>query len=162
MHSRYVLGGWLCALGLMTVRPAAGQDPGNPRDVAAVKQAIEALFNAVQRKDVAALDTLYAGERLTVVEGAGINRGWVDYRDHHLGPELKEFADFHYQPADIEPHVQRNLAWAIFRYTLKAKAGERVIDQVGRGTAVLEKKGGRWIVLHTHTSGRARRPNDPG
>ena len=26
-----------------------------------------------------------------IYEGGGINNGWVDYRDHHLGPELKAF-----------------------------------------------------------------------
>ncbi len=126
-----------------------------------VRRTIEALFRAVEQKDLAALDTLYAGERLTVVEGAGINRGWTDYRDHHLGPELKDFTEFRYRPADIEVEVHGNLAWAFFRYTLQAKVGERSIDNVGRGTAILEQRGTRWLVRHTHTSGRARRPSDP-
>lgn len=110
---------------------------------------------------MAALDTLYAGDSLTVMEGAGINRGWADYRDHHLAPELKELRDFQYRPAQIEAHVSGDLAWAIFRYTLKARTGERAIDNVGRGTAILERRGGRWVVRHTHTASRARRPSDP-
>ena len=24
-----------------------------------------------------------------IIEGAGVNHGWADYRDHHLGPELE-------------------------------------------------------------------------
>jgi uncharacterized protein (TIGR02246 family) len=126
-----------------------------------VRATLEALFRAAERGDLAALDTLYAGDRLTVIEGAGINRGWTDYRDHHLAPELKEFQDFQYRPTEIESHVSGDLAWAIFRYTLTARVGERAIDHVGRGTAVLERRDGRWVVRHTHTASRPRRLSDP-
>lgn len=126
-----------------------------------VHATIEALFVAAERSDFAAMDSLYAGERLTVVEGAGINRSWAEYRDHHLAPELKEFRNFRYRPTEIEPHVQGNLAWATFRYTLAADVTDKKVDVVGRGTAILERNGSRWVVRHTQTSGRARRPSDP-
>lgn len=134
-------------------------------DEANASMALQALFAAAERNDLKALDTLYAGDSLTVVEGAGINRGWADYRDHHLAPELKEMKNFQYRPVDIEMHVAGNVGWAIFRYTLKAEMGGRMIDNVGRGTAILERRGAganaRWIVRHTQTSSRARRPTDP-
>jgi ketosteroid isomerase-like protein len=135
--------------------------PAQTADAARVSATIEALFRAAERGDLAALDTLYAGDSLTVVEGAGINRGWADYRDHHLGPELKEMRNFQYRPVDIEAHVDGNTAWAIFRFTLIASMGERKIDNVGRGTAILERRGARWVVRHTQTTSRARRPGDP-
>lgn len=126
-----------------------------------VGAAVRALFAAAERGDVAALDTLYAGDSLTVVEGAGINRGWADYRDHHLAPELREMRGFRYRPFEIEARVSGDLAWSTFRYALQAEVKGRAIDAVGRGTAILERRGGRWIVRHTQTSSRARRPNDP-
>ena len=126
-----------------------------------VAGSVRALFAAAERKDLAALDTLYAGDSLTVVEGAGINRGWVDYRDNHIGPELKQFANFRYRPYEIQVRVAGPLAWAIFQYALSADAGERKIDVVGRGTAILERRGARWVVRHTQTTSRARRPTDP-
>jgi ketosteroid isomerase-like protein len=145
-----------------------------PTDTAAASQqsdqrgattALRALFAAAERNDMKALDTLYAGDSLTVVEGAGINRGWLDYRDHHLAPEMKEMKNFHYRPVDIEMHVSGNTAWAIFRYNLKGEMGSRTLDNVGRGTAILERRGSgasaRWVVRHTQTSSRARRPSDP-
>ena len=143
--------------------PGAAQSPATATDPRAdtARATLEALFRAVERADLAALDTLYAGDSLTVVEGAGINRGWADYRDHHLAPELREFRNFRYRPSDIEVHVAGDVAWALFRYSLAADVGERKVDIVGRGTAVLERRGRRWIVRHTHTSGRARRPTDP-
>lgn len=126
-----------------------------------VASTIEALFAAAERNDMTALDSMYAGADLTVVESAGMNRGWADYRDHHLVPEMKEMKNFRYRPFDIEPHVSGNLAWAIFRYHLRAETPERLVDNIGRGTAILENRQGRWVVRHTHTASRARRPSDP-
>lgn len=126
---------------------------------------IRAVFAAAERADLAALDTLYAGDSLTVFESAGINRGWKDYRDHHLGPELKEMTGFKYRPIEIVTRVDGKLAWATVAYALHAKEGTRTIDNFGRGTFILERAGSgdnaRWVVRHSHTASRPRRPNDP-
>jgi len=53
------------------------------------------------------------------------------------------------------------MAWAMYRYALSADMKERKIDAVGRGTAILERRGSKWVVRHTHTASRARRPSDP-
>jgi ketosteroid isomerase-like protein len=139
----------------------AGHTPGPNPEAAAVVRAIQTLFAAAERGDLAALDSLYAGDSLLVMEGAGINRGWVDYRDNHLAPELEKFQNFRYRPFDIEARVSGNLAWATFRYAIAADLPTRKLDAVGRGTAILERHGDRWIVRLTHTASRDRRPNDP-
>lgn len=130
-------------------------------DVAAIVLTVQALFSAAERNDMAALDTLYAGDSLTVVEGAGINRGWSDYRDHHLAPEMKEMKNFRYRPFEIEARVSGDLAWAMFRYALAADMKGKPIEAVGRGTAILERRGSKWVVRHTQTASRPRRPTDP-
>lgn len=148
-------------IGVVLTSQAAAQAPRPTADEAAVGAAIVAVFAAVERGDLAALDTLYAGDSLTIGEGAGLDRTWKSYRDHHLAPELKEMRHMHYRPTEIEARVSGDLAWAIFRYTLRGEVGERTLDIVGRGTAILERRGTRWIVRHSQTSGRARRPSDP-
>jgi ketosteroid isomerase-like protein len=95
------------------------------------------------------------------LETPAIDRGWAQYRDHHLGPELEAFRNFRYRPSEIEPHVVGDIAWAIFRYTLRADYQDQTLDHVGRGTAILEMRGDRWVVRHSHTSSRPRRPDDP-
>lgn len=140
---------------------AATADTAYDANEAAVAATIRALFAAIEAKDLRALDTLYSGDSLTVVEGAGVNRGWKDYRDTHLGPELREFRNFRYRPFEIETHVAGSVAWSTFRYAMIAQMGERTMDMIGRGTAILERSGNRWMVRHTHTSGRARRAGDP-
>lgn len=47
----------------------------------------DAAFNA---RDLGKLAAFYHAE-VTIYEGGGINNGWADYRDRHLGPELKGF-----------------------------------------------------------------------
>lgn len=143
-------------------RPAADAR-ASAAAVADIERTLRAVFAAAERNDLAALDTLYAGDSLTVVEGAGINRGWRDYRDHHLAPELRDMRGLRYRPSDVEVRVAGDVAWAVFRYGLQATMGPRAVDVVGRGTAVLERQrdGGRWVVRHTQTSGRPRRPTDP-
>ena len=142
---------------------AQAHDHGAPAspDVASVKRTIEALFAAAERNDMRALDTLYAGDSLLVIEGAGINRGWTDYRDNHLAPELKEFKNFRYRPFEVEARVSGDLAWVTFRYALTADTPNSKADVVGRGTAILERRGAKWVVRLTQTAGRARRPSDP-
>lgn len=152
------------AVGSMTVSStASAQSAKGPVEQATA--VIRAVFAAAERADLAALDTLYAGDSLTVFESAGINRGWTDYRDHHLGPELKTMTGFKYRPIDITTRVEGNVAWATVSYALQAKEGTRTIDNFGRGTYVLERSGTgdktRWVVRHSHTASRARRPNDP-
>lgn len=147
----------LCVTTASAQRPAAGK----ATEAAVVAATLRELFAAAERHDLAALDTLYAGDSLTVVEGTGINRGWADYRDHHLGPELKEMKDFRYRPFEIEARVSGDLAWATFRYALQATIEGKPLDNTGRGTAILERRGARWVVRHTQTTSRPRRPTDP-
>lgn len=130
-------------------------------DSARVASVLTAVFAAQERGDLAALDTLYAGESLTVIEGASINRGWTDFREHHLGPELKAIKNLQIRPGDIEVRVNGRTAWALFRYAQKGETSTRTIDAVGRGTAIFERSGDRWLLRHYHAGGRARRPNDP-
>lgn len=153
----------LSLIALVPLSHASAQSAN--RSVEQATAVIRAVFAAAERADMAALDTLYAGDSLTVFESAGINRGWKDYRDHHLAPELKEMVGFKYRPIEITTRIDGNLAWATVSYALQAKEGTRTIDNFGRGTYILERAGtgdaARWVVRHSHTASRARRPNDP-
>ncbi len=121
-----------------------------------VTAVLEGVFEATRAGDFETLDRLYAGDDLTIVEGAGLDRGWANYRDHHLAPELAEFDAFEYTPHNIEVEVSGDMAWALFEYDLKIQMGERTVDRVGRGTAVFRRDGDRWVVRHMQTATRAR------
>lgn len=119
----------------------------------------DAAFNA---KDVERLAVFYHAD-VTIYEGGGINNGWADYRDRHLGPELKAFENlqFGHREAKVTVLGGGQSAYATSRYSLKAKMGDREIDSEGLATYLLVKGAdGAWKIRHSHTSSRpARRPS---
>ena len=152
---------------LLLSRPASAQaappSVAHPPDAASrqlatadVRATIERLFQAIEHRDTAALAVLFAGDSLTIIEGEDINRSWTDYRDNHLVPELEQWRNLVYRPSEIEVHVFGAIAWVLFRYSLKAQLNQHPVDVVGRGTAVLERIGPRWVVRHMHSSGKPR------
>ena len=112
---------------------------------------------AVEKGDLAALDKIWANsEDVTVFESGHANYGWTDYRNSHLAPELKEFKNTKYTFSDLKVKVDGKTAWATFKYALAADIGTRNIQSGGLGTAVLEKRDGRWQIVHWHSSAPRR------
>ena len=115
---------------------------------------------AVEKGDMAALDKIWANdEAVTVFESGHANYGWNDYRNTHLGPELKEFKNTRYAFSDMKVKTSGNLAFATFKYTLSADMGTRKVNSGGLGTAVLQKQGGKWRIVHWHSSAPRQRPS---
>jgi ketosteroid isomerase-like protein len=138
---------------LLLAAPAAGQTD-EPQKIAEWLKGYDAAFVA---KDLDKLATFYHAD-VTIYEGAGMNDGWADYRDRHLGPELKMFENLEFGHSNRRIHMLgERAAIAISEYFIKAKMKDRTLDNIGRETLVLEKQGdGSWKIRHSHTSGRAR------
>ena len=114
---------------------------------------------AVEQGDLAALDKIWANsEDVTVFESGHANYGWTDYRNTHLAPELKEFKNRKHSFSDMKVKVDGKTAWATFKYSLAAEMGTRKIESGGLGTAVLEKRDGKWRIVHWHSSAPRRAP----
>lgn len=114
---------------------------------------------AVEKGDLAALDKIWANtEDVTVFESGHANYGWSDYRNSHLAPELKEFKNTKYSFSDLKVKIDGKTAWATFKYALSADIAERKIESGGLATAVLEKRDGRWQIVHWHSSAPRRQP----
>ena len=124
-------------------------------DIIAFFKAYDAAFNA---RDIEKLATLYHPD-VTIFEGSGINRGWVDYRDNHLGPELKSFENLQWAHSNIVVHVhEESAAYVTADYAIKYKSGDRAVDSGGIATHVLVKEQGTWKIRHSHTAARRRAP----
>lgn len=129
-------------------------------EAAAIEAWLKSYDAAFLAKDLDKLATFYHPD-VTIYEGTGINNGWVDYRDRHLGPELKAFSNLQFAHSDYRITVLPGgqSAYATSRYTIKAKMGERDLDSEGLETLLLLKMpDGSWKIRHSHTSSRARRP----
>jgi uncharacterized protein YcnI len=162
-HQRYADGTatqWVGEPGTRSPAPVTNSVAGAQDEVASVTQWLATYDAAFNAKDLEKLATFYHPD-VTIYEGAGINNGWPDYRDHHLGPELKAFQNLEFAHSDtkVTVHPGGQAAYATSRYTLKAKMGERDIDSEGLATYVLIKgTDGSWQIRHSHTSSRPRRP----
>lgn len=75
----------LIAVAVLALAASAGAD-----EAAGIRAFLAAYDRAFVAKDLDRLAAFYHPE-VTIFEGGGVNRGWADYRDHHLGPELAEF-----------------------------------------------------------------------
>ncbi len=142
----------------VTKLAAAPAPPAN--DASAVENWLKGYDSAFNAKDLDKLAAFYHPD-VTIFEGGGVNNGWIDYRDRHLGPELKEMQN----PQLSHTNVKVTLlgdgrgAYVTSSYGLKAKMGERDVDSGGLETLVLVKQAdGAWKIRHSHTSARPRRP----
>ena len=119
--------------------------------------AYDAAFIA---KDLAKLATMYAPETI-VYEGSGINRGWRNYSETHLGPELKAFENLEFTHTNVVPHLLgTDHAYVTADYMIKAKTGERLMDSGGLAMFVLSKDASGWKIRHTTTAARRRPATD--
>ena len=127
-------------------------------EVLAFFKAYDEAFNA---RDLQKLALLYHAD-VTIFEGAGINRGWIDYRDNHLGPELKAFQDLQWAHSNIVVHMLGDAAaYVTADYAIKYKTGDRAVDSGGIATHVLVKEQGAWKIRHSQTAARRRAPGLP-
>ena len=152
MRNRFAM----LTLGFSWVLLASSQATLAQEEGSAIKSWLSGYDAAFVAKDLDKLATFYHPE-VTIYEGGGINRGWADYRDHHLGPELEEFEDLQFSHSNtVVRMLGDDAAYAVSEYSLKAKMGERQVDSGGLETLVLVKDNGAWKIRHSHTSSRRR------
>ena len=137
---------------------SSGQPPtrDEPHAVVSWLQSFDAAFNA---KDLERLAAFYHPD-VTIFEGGSTNAGWLDYRDNHIGPELREFGNLRYSHADVQVRPldpEWRSAYVTSEYRLKARIKEREIDSSGLETLILVRgDGGAWKIRHSHSSARRR------
>ena len=128
-------------------------------DIAAVRQVLLGEAIAFERNDMAAVEKHWAtDESVIVFENGHANYGWSDYKNNHLGPEMAEMKNTSFKMADIKVKTEGTLAYATFKYTIAADLKNRRMEGNGLGTAVLEKRGKDWVIIHWHSSSPRRPP----
>lgn len=144
----------LLTLGLAASAALAQGD----KEAAAVTSALANYAAAIQNKDLGAVEKyVVAGDDFSMFEGGHINWGWADYRDHHLGPELKQFLQITYSFAEIKPHVYGQMAYATLKSSIVVKMEGREFEGESLATVVLRKTDDGWKIQHMHTSRIPRR-----
>ena len=116
--------------------------------------------SAIERLDVTDVDRLFASDAI-IIESGKVEGNFAAYRDHHLGPELKEFKSFAFDNYKVDVTVEGAVAIATETYTYRIvlQSGE-AIDRLGVATSVLKWNGQVWQIITTHSS--SRKPKVPG
>lgn len=141
--------------------PVGAQEAAEEAKIRSFLESYDTAFNA---KDLEKLATFYHPD-VTIFEGGGVNRGWPDYRDHHLGPELKDFENLKFAHTSVTPRLLDSggrAAYVTAEYSLKARVKDRDVDATGLATLILIKEGDAWQIRHSHTSSRRRPPPPSG
>ena len=138
--------------------PVAAQAPRDDAGIVAWLQSYDRTFVS---KDLDALASFYHPD-VTIYEGGGINNGWMDYRDHHIGPEMKGFENLQFEHRNVIVHLLDGGAGAYVtsEYALKARVAGKDVDSGGLETLVMVRVSGTWKIRHAHSSAR-RRPAPP-
>lgn len=158
MKNNHVMKLALCCFGLglaLFTAPVCAQT----KDEQAVRAVVLKNAEAFEKGDLAMMDQIWADdEKVTVIEAGNFDYGWRNFRDKHLGPELKAMQNRKFTASDVRAHVKGGMAWATFAYRIEADFNNRHIDAEGAGAMALEKIKGQWRIVMYSTSGKRRPP----
>lgn len=126
------------------------QRPQDP-DRDAVRAVIARFAEHVQAGDFGAIDSLFPQRGVHILTDTSTTHAWPEYRDNHLKPEMARYRELRYSHTVVEPVVRGDVAWVAFRREIHGTADGQTPVR-GRGTAVLEKRDGRWLIVHLHMS----------
>lgn len=167
VHQKYADGtasDWVGAAGTRAPAPVtrlisavASQSPET-----APAQAVADFFarydQAFVAKDLDRLAAMYHPD-VTIFEGGGVNTGWADYRDNHIGPELKSFNGLKFSHSNIKVQMlSPDAAYVTSEYSIEVTGANGPTRSGGLETDVLLRQNGAWVIRHTHTSARRQRP----
>lgn len=140
---------------------AAAPEGGTAAGESAVLASVAAYRSAIAEGSLEKLGAVVEPE-LTVMEGTHLNRGWADYRDNHIGPEMKEWTSFRVAgPTVIDVSVAGDWAYAVSRATYTIALPGKAVVLESAETYVLRRRGGSWRVRHVHTSAKKVREEKP-
>lgn len=109
---------------------------------------------AMEKRDLAGVEALFAPDA-QIFETGGIEGNFAHYRDHHLGPELKEFKSFIFRNYKISIRGEGDVAVATETYSFSiGLANGETIERDGVATSVLKWMNGKWQIINLHSSSR--------
>lgn len=161
---------WLASCGLCLTgalahgaeaRPETAQKteaPGEQNPEAEVLRVLSLYHAAMEARSVDKLEEVVDPE-LLVLEGVHKNVGWADYRDNHIGPEMKEWKEFKVRdPRVLEVDVHGEFAYAVEEATFTITTADQSVVLSGVETFVLKKGPSGWKIRHLHFSSKRREP----
>ncbi len=125
------------------------------------EKVLTAYRDAIQNLTVENTDQLFT-EDSQIFESGGSEGNYANYKDHHLGPELKYFKSFSFNDYKVNVKVDLPYAFATETYVYEIVIAaneekgreERIITKKGVATVDLKKVDGNWKITKYHSSSR--------
>lgn len=141
----------LAALAALLATAPQAAAPELPDAVAVV---LRSYREALEARSVEKLAAVFDPE-LFLFEGTHHNAGWADYRDNHIGPEMKEWSEFKV----LETRIADGLATADVAYvstvsTYRIVTAGKPAQIAAAESFVLVRRERGWKIRHLHYSGK--------
>ncbi len=147
-------------LSLLSLRAVAAESIPEESGQAAVIKVISKYDAALEARSVERLAELVHPD-LLILEGIHKNVGWADYRDNHIGPEMKEWKALKIEKPSIhDVELSGDLAFAVQEAVYTVTTGEKNTIMRVAETFVLRRSNGTWKIRHVHFSAKAE-PTTP-
>lgn len=115
---------------------------------------VDAYHAAMEARSVEKLAAVF-DPGLVVLEGTHENTGWPDYRDNHIGPEMKEWSAFKILETRITDWVDGGeLAYVVTQSRYRITSKGKPVTIAAAETLVLRLTAGQWRIRHVHSSGK--------
>lgn len=141
-------------IGLTLAALAVPQPKAPPELPDAVAAVLRDYRAAMEARSVEKLAAVFDPE-LFLFEGTHQNAGWADYRDNHIGPEMKEWSGFEVLDTHIaDAIVAADVAYVATVSTYRIVAEGKAVKITAAESFVLIRKQGVWKIRHLHYSGK--------
>jgi uncharacterized protein (TIGR02246 family) len=123
-----------------------------PSEEEKIEQVVEDVTVAYNLGDLAAMGRHYAPDVAWVPSDySALLTGWSNvearFREAHANYSQVQLAR-------ENTRIVRNgkVAWASYQWRFAGLSGDQTVQAVGHTTLILEKRGGKWLIVHNHSS----------
>ena len=117
-----------------------------------LEQWLRAFEAAVRARDFAAGRTMFADDAVAFGTWARAVVGLDNIEREQWRNVWPRIRGFHFEP-DTHMHAAGDSAWIAGSWSTEVTGLDgRPFERPGRGTFVLERRDGRWVVVHSHFS----------
>lgn len=116
-------------------------------------ETVSAFHAAIQAGDRAkALELL--SPSIVIYESGHVERSRDEYASHHLGSDMEFGKAVSRKVLKHSERVDGNVAMVMEETETTGKFKDKPVHSFGVETAILEKKGDGWVIVHVHWSSR--------
>lgn len=124
-----------------------------PDEPADVEEANARFYRAFESLEISEMEQVWAhsADVRCVHPGWGLLSGWEAVRQS-WDAIFKNSSEMRFSIADVDVHVDHDLAWVTCTENILSHAGDRIAVTAILATNVFERVDGEWLMIHHHAS----------